>query len=175
MRAVAKFLDRTSAGLNSVAFVLAVLAVLVMLGAASWQVVARYLLSQPPAWTEELARFSMVWAGLLGASCAFRGHADPSLFPTMRNLKGGLGLILSIVAGIGAIVFVVPIIWYSIFGLNGHVTSGYVARQMGRHAETLPISMGTFAVAIPLGFGLILIHALARITTRMIQVPDPGK
>jgi len=144
-----------------------------MLGAASWQVVARYLLSQPPAWTEELARFSMVWAGLLGASCAFRGHADPSLFPNMRNLKGVRGLILSIVAGIGTIVFVAPIIWYSIFGLNGHMTSGYIARQMGRHAETLPISMGTFAIAIPLGFTLILLHALARIATRMMQMTDP--
>ena len=174
MRLVANLLDRISGAMNAVAFLFAIFAVLVMLGAACWQVFARYILSQPPAWTEELARFSMVWAGVLGASCAFRARVDPSLFPNMRDLKGRLGLILSLVAAVGTIAFVTPIIWYSVFGLNGQVASGYIARQMSRHAETLPISMGAFGVVIPLGFSLILLHALARITTRLIEPPSSG-
>jgi len=65
MRAMATMLDRLSHGLHRAVLFCALIAVLVLLGAAGWQVVARYFLAQPPAWTEELARFSMVWAGLL--------------------------------------------------------------------------------------------------------------
>ena len=32
------------------------------------QVVARYVWAAPPGWTEEGARYAMVWAGLLGAT-----------------------------------------------------------------------------------------------------------
>ena len=32
----------------------------------SWQVASRYLLQAPSSWTEELARFLLVWIGLLG-------------------------------------------------------------------------------------------------------------
>lgn len=82
---------------------------------------------------------------------------------------------LSILATAGAIIFVAPVIWYSVFGLNGQMTSGYVARQMMRHAETLPFSMGAFAIVIPLGFGLILLHALARLSMRLVEPPGPDK
>ena len=65
MRALALNLDKLSAALNKIALWGAVLAVLVMVFAASWQVFARYLLDAPPVWTEELARRAMVWAGML--------------------------------------------------------------------------------------------------------------
>ena len=139
----------------------AILAVLVMIGAAGWQVIARYLLDQPPAWTEELARFSMVWAGVLGASCAFRVSADPSLFPVMRDATGRTGIWLALLRAAGTFAFIAPILWYSVFGLNGKLSSGYVGRLLGRQAETMDVPMAVFGTAIPIAFGLILIHLLA--------------
>ena len=35
-------------------------------GLIAIQVVARYVFSEPPGWTEEGARYAMVWSGLLG-------------------------------------------------------------------------------------------------------------
>ena len=52
MRAVSDMLNKLSDGLNRVALVGAALAVAIMLAAAGWQVIARYLLNQPPIWTE---------------------------------------------------------------------------------------------------------------------------
>jgi len=52
----------------------------VMLLTVCIQVVARYLFLSPPAWTEELARYAMVWCGLLGATASFKINADPALF-----------------------------------------------------------------------------------------------
>ncbi|MDQ2091215.1 TRAP transporter small permease [Marimonas arenosa] len=171
MRAAALTLDRISAALNAVAIWGAIIAVLVMIGAAGWQVVARYLLDQPPVWTEELARFSMVWAGVLGGSCAFRAMADPSLFPAMRDTTGRPGAALAILRALGAFAFIAPILWYSAFGLNGKLASGYVGRLMGRQAETMDLPMAVFGIAIPIAFALVLIHLLADLGMRLTGQP----
>lgn len=169
MRAVIFWLDRISASLNRVALWGAVLTVAALVLIAFWQAAARYLLDQPPAWTEELARYLMVWAGLLGASCAFRIHADPSLFPGARKREDGIGQLFAVIRAIGALIFVTPILWYCLYGLNGKVTSGYIARNARVSAETLDIPMSIFAIAIPVGFGLILLHLLANLGTALMR------
>jgi TRAP-type C4-dicarboxylate transport system permease small subunit len=161
MRKLALTLDRFSAGLNSIALWGAVLAVLVMTLSASWQVLARYVLDAPPVWTEELARRAMVWAGMLGASCAFRASADPSLFPNMRDIEGKTGMVLTMIRGIGVLAFAAPVIWYSVFGAKMNMARGFLARSAGRQAEMLDVAMIWFTAAVPLAFAIILIHALA--------------
>jgi len=162
MRAVATILDRISAGLNRLAIWGAGAAVVVMTFSALYQVVARYIFSSPPIWTEELARYAMVWAGLLGASVAFRAAADPVLFPGGRSVPGGLGIALTLLRAAGVAIFVAPILYYSFFG----PLSGYLARTFSRDAEMLGVSMIWFAVAIPIAFSLILLHLLADLATR---------
>lgn len=163
MNRVALALDRTSAALHRVALWGAVAAVLVMLGAAVWQVVARYVLAQPPAWTEELARFSMVWAGLLGASCAFRLQSDPSLFPGARDYRGPGARLLGLVRAAGVLALIGPILWYSLLGANMTPARGYIARLAGRQTETMDMPMVVFGLAIPVAFTLILIHLIAQL------------
>ena len=55
------------------------------------QVVARYVFSEPPGWTEEGARYAMVWSGLLGATVAFKAGGDPVLLDdgASGDLQGG--------------------------------------------------------------------------------------
>ncbi|MCF3595378.1 TRAP transporter small permease subunit [Rhodobacteraceae bacterium LMO-12] len=166
MRALARTLDRFSAGLNSIALLGAVLAVLVMVFAASWQVVARYALDAPPVWTEELARRAMVWAGMLGASCAFRARKDPTLFPAMHDWRGGPGMVLALIRAIGVLCFAVPVIWYSLVNGRMDMARGFLGRSLGRSAEMLDVSMIWFTAAVPLAFVLILVHLLAGLMIR---------
>jgi len=161
MLALAKYLDQLSLALNKIALWGAVLSVLVMVFAAAWQVVARYVLDEPPVWTEELARRAMVWAGMLGASAAFRLRADPTLFPAMIDIRGRLGRLLAIIRAAGVALFVVPVIWYSIFGPNMSITMGFMARSLGRQAEMLPLQMIWFTSAVPIALTLVLIHVIA--------------
>ena len=81
MRIVAAGLARLSSVLNSAALWGAVIALLVMILAAAYQVIARYVFHAPPVWTEELARRAMVWSGLLGASVAFYERSDVCVVP----------------------------------------------------------------------------------------------
>lgn len=157
MKTMAIWLDRLSARLNSLALWGAIAIVGTLVVVAMWQVIARYILAQPPIWTEELARYLMVWGALLGGSCAFRSHADPSLFPAQRNIGG----LTSLLRALGAFIFIAPILWYSIFGLNGNIGAGYIGRLLGRKAETLDLPMAVFGMAIPIAFALILVHLLA--------------
>ena len=43
-----------------------------MVASVVWQVLSRYLFVVPAAWTEELARFLLIWIGMLGAAYAYR-------------------------------------------------------------------------------------------------------
>lgn len=172
MRAVSDLLNRLSHGLNRVALVGAALAVAVMLAAAGWQVIARYLLHQPPVWTEELARFSMVWGGLLGASCAFRQRLDPTLFPEALAKSGVRGLVFTLIRAFGVLCFAIPILWFSFFGPGANPARGYLARLAGRQTETMDLPMVVFGIAIPLAFALILLHVLADIAKALTQVRE---
>lgn len=167
MRAVANLLDRISNGVNRLALVGAALAVAVMLAAAGWQVIARYFLNQPPIWTEELARFSMVWGGLLGASCAYRFRRDPTLFPEALNAHGVRGLVFTTIRSMGVLCFILPILWFSLFGPGADPARGYLARLAGRQTETMDLPMVVFGIAIPLAFTLILLHVLADLTAAL--------
>ncbi|MBS4719064.1 TRAP transporter small permease [Aeromonas caviae] len=75
-------IDRLLAG-----FTVAVMAMLVV--CVVWQVFSRYVLAQPSTMTDEIARFSMIWVGLLGAAYATgkRRHLSIDLF--VSDLKGG--------------------------------------------------------------------------------------
>ena len=167
MRALAIFLSRVSHGLNRIALWGAVAAVLVMAFSASWQVIARYILDAPPVWTEELARRAMVWAGMLGASCAYHAQADPTLFPGMRDVAGRMGTGLALIRGVGVALFAAPVIWYSLFGPNMNLARGFLGRSFERQAEMIGVPMIWFTAAVPIAFVLIVIHMLAGLMMRL--------
>jgi len=48
------------------------LLMLAMVVDVTWQVMSRYLLERPSSYTEEIARFLLIWISFLGASYAFR-------------------------------------------------------------------------------------------------------
>jgi len=173
MRAVALTLDRLSAGVNRIALWGAVLAVLAMVGSAGWQVIARYLLEAPPIWTEEAARRAMVWAGMLGVSCAFRAGADPTLFPAMRELPGRLGATLAVTRAAGVLIFAAPVLWYSLFDARMNPARGFLGRSLNRSAEMLEVPMIWFTAAVPLAFALIVLHVLALTLMRLTEGADP--
>ena len=175
MRAVAKALGRLSAGLNGIALWGAVAAVATMAFAAGYQVIARYVFDAPPVWTEELARRAMVWAGMLGASCAFYQRVDPTLFPQMLTVRGMTGRLLALLRGAGAVIFVLPILYYSLFGPNFDLTRGFIGRTLGRKAEMMGISMAWFTAAIPIAFALILIHVLAQVARSFVDDTEMGE
>lgn len=172
MAIVAKTLIHFSARLNSVALWGAVAAVAIMVGAAMWQVIARYIFASPPIWTEELARYAMVWAGMLGASCAFHAKTDPTLFPAARAITGRKGLVYALIRTAGVMLFAFPVVWYCFIGPRGGFARGFLSRSAARTAEMIDVPMVWFTSAIPIAFILILIHTSADVAARVTEIAE---
>ena len=54
------------------------------------QVFFRYVLNQSLFWSEELARYLLVWLSFLGASVAYRREAHPGIDILQAKMPGGL-------------------------------------------------------------------------------------
>jgi TRAP-type C4-dicarboxylate transport system permease small subunit len=64
---------RVAAALERLLDVIVGAMILVMAATIIWQVFARYVLDAAPGWSEELARFLMIWVTLLGGAAVLRG------------------------------------------------------------------------------------------------------
>ncbi len=152
-----------SSALYRVAQSVAVFAVFGMFITVMIQVVARYVFSSPPIWTEDAARYMMVWTGLLGATLSFKTRSDAvlldSVFPKRPNI---LGLIAEAIQSAAVLTFILPVIYFCFIGLRGGFAKGYLARQAGLTADTLGIPMAWIAVIVPIAMITILIHLVAR-------------
>lgn len=153
---------RLSNALDRVASVLAGVAVVVLVGTVILQVLARYVFSQPPAYTEELARYAMIWAGLIGASMSFKRRFDPALFSGIANGPDWLRSAAKLVQSLVVLIYLLPILWHVFFGPGMNPARGFLLRHSRTMADALPFSTVWVAVAVPLTILLILIHLVAR-------------
>ncbi|WP_117232762.1 TRAP transporter small permease [Vibrio maerlii] len=64
-------------------------AIVTLVITVTWQVFSRYVLNDPSSFTDELARYTMIWFGLFGASYLFgkNGHLAITLFIGSINKK----------------------------------------------------------------------------------------
>jgi TRAP-type C4-dicarboxylate transport system permease small subunit len=116
------------------------------------QVIFRYILSQPLPWSEELARYLMIWVACLAASEAYvkGNHVGVSLVidalkPSLRKIMIlAIHLIVSILMGIIA--------------YQGFVLSFLLHDQL---SPALELPMTWPYMAVPVGASLMLIQALA--------------
>lgn len=141
----------------------AVFAVCMMFLTVMVQIIARYVFSSPPIWTEDVARYAMVWTGLLGATLSFKTRADAvlmeSIFPKRPHF---LALCAEALQSAAVLTFVLPVVYFCFIGLRGGFAKGYLARQSGLTADTLGIPMVWISVSVPLAMIIILLHLSAR-------------
>jgi TRAP-type C4-dicarboxylate transport system permease small subunit len=137
-----RFCRRTAVGFFSIMLILVV-----------FQVVARYLFQSVPVWTEEAARYCMVWGGLLGATAAFKAESDPRVIPPPTSgsrLKIASAMWLR---GVCVVVFLGPILYHS---------ERFLMRTWQRTSEALGISIAWVTLAVPVGVAIILFHLVAK-------------
>jgi len=118
------------------------------------QVCFRYVLNEPLAWTEEVARHLMIWSALLGAAVAYRrkGHLGMDIFVMQlpRHWQRVAEIILQILS-IG---------FFGILVIHG---IPLVERTMRQFSSAIRIPMGYIYAAIPVGSALILLFAIEKL------------
>ncbi|SUB02112.1 TRAP-type C4-dicarboxylate transport system, small permease component [Pannonibacter phragmitetus] len=169
MKHIANILGRISDGLDRIMRGAAVLFLLVMVAAICLQVVARYGFSSPPAWTEEAARYAMVWVGLLGATVAFKAKFDPTLVPVPVHLPRALQLAAGAVRALSVFIFLAPVLWFCFFGPGMSTARSFLSRSLQTSAETFPLPSIFITISVPLFIAVIFVHGLARMANELTR------
>ncbi|RVV97431.1 TRAP transporter small permease subunit [Mesobaculum littorinae] len=161
MSSIATFLDRISFAVDRVLRLLAQIGVVMMVAFIALQVVARYGFSAPPAWTEEAARYAMVWVGLLGAAVSYRIGFDPRLVHLPATMPRPVLAGAALLRGAAVVVFLGPILFYSFYGPGMDPGRSFLARNIYTSAETFDMPMIFVAVTVPIFIIAIFLHGLA--------------
>lgn len=166
---IARFVLGLSRGIDHLAGAVTMAFLVVLVTVVMVQVVARYVLFSPPAWTEEMARYAMIWAGLMGATLSFKRRFDPALVNRAPGVaeKGTRAALIAVLAGalqgLVVLIYLLPILWHSFFGPNMNPERSFLMRHSRMTAETMGFPTLLVAIAVPLMVVFILIHLAARI------------
>ena len=174
-RAAGRIAVAVSDGLDRLAQLGAVAALVVLVAAVMTQVVARYVLFSPPTWTEELARYAMIWAGLLGATLSFKRRFDPALFNGGGALAGTMRATLTgALQSVVVVVYLTPILWHCVYGPGMNPARGFLVRHSRTTAESMDFTTLWVAVAVPVMVVVILVHLVARWSGDAAPRPPEG-
>lgn len=111
-------LERFNTAVLAIGRIIAVIALAIMVALILGQVFFRYVLSDAPNWTEEGARFGMLWMTGLMAPLAFRMGGFVSIDMLERALPRLLSSILTLIL-LTIMMWVLFVAWER--GLNNHV------------------------------------------------------
>ena len=138
-------------GLNAVMWFIMAATMLFLVVAASWQIFTRTVLNNPSTITEELMRYMLIWAGMIGSAYCFYKNQHLALDLVKDRLKG---LPLKIVNIICEVVIMFFVVFVFLWG-------GYRISSGATHSSpVMGIPMSWLFMVFPVSGGFII---LARI------------
>jgi C4-dicarboxylate transporter DctQ subunit len=126
-------------------------------GMITYEVVARYVFLAPTIWAEEMSRFFQIWATYLAAAYVLRHRQlivieilTPRLDERLRRLAQAAALIIMIL-------FCAVAVFYGTQSMMESITVKRASSTM------LSVPLWMTEIAIPLGFGTLMLQALAEL------------
>jgi TRAP-type C4-dicarboxylate transport system permease small subunit len=120
-----------------------------------WQILARYIPVLPGSFTDELARYLLIWVGVLGAAYASGQHMHLALDLLPEKLKGAAKSRLYILINflVGTFALLVMVI--------GGIRLMYITLYLEQTSAALGIPLGYVYMVLPLS-GLLIIYYSVR-------------
>ncbi|MDR9409287.1 MAG: TRAP transporter small permease [Balneolaceae bacterium] len=137
-----------------------------MLISVSWQVISRYLLGDASSFTDELARYLLIWIGTLGAAYAAgqRMHLAIDLLPS--KLTGKKKYRLAIFINLLVIFFALTVL---VIG-GGRLV--YITYTLGQTSAAMQLPMYYVYSILPLSGILIIYYKIRDMKMMDADVPD---
>lgn len=129
-----------------------------------WQVFSRFVMKSPSSFTEELARYLLIWLGILGASYATgqKLHLAIDLLPT--KLKGSRKLFLNIIIELCILIF-------SLFVMViGGTRLVLITFDLNQISAALQIPLGYVYLVIPISGIIMSFYSLFFINVNIKQL-----
>lgn len=159
-------MERISDKINRTAEIALLVIVSVMAGIVFVEVLFRYFLMLPLFWTEEFARYCLVWSSLLGASVALKRGEHIAVTFLVDRIPGGISTQAAFLVPIVIALFLAVILW-------GGVHLVIITRHQLSPAMRIPMSWPY--LAIPISSLIMLFHVLTYIYSRLkLMIPSSG-
>lgn len=149
MRNVVLTLDRLLTGLS---LHLASLLLVIISCLGLWQVIARFVLSQPSTWTEEVMRRLLIWCVMLGVVVAIRQGSLISVDLMLSRARGTWRRTVRAIVACTTLGFLATIAWYGI---------SLAWRVRFQTFASIDISIAWAYAAVPTGAALGMIATIA--------------
>jgi len=124
-----------------------------MIATVTWQVLSRYILQNPSSITEEIARFQLIWLGLLGTAYAFRNHMHVKIDILSAGLSGNVKQCSELFSMLACMVFALVVLLY------GGIKLVIMTYELDQRSAALGILMAYVYSAVPICGSLICIYA----------------
>ncbi len=137
--------------------------ILIVLMAASvvnvlWQVFTRFVMGDPSSFTQELARFLLIWVGVLGAGYGVGQHDHLALELVPEKMGGRAGEWLQIVIQGFIILFAVGVL------IVGGLRLVYIQLSLGQTSASLNLPIGYVYLVLPLTGVIITFYSLTHVS-----------
>jgi TRAP-type C4-dicarboxylate transport system permease small subunit len=151
---IVKAIKKASDFIDKIGCGLLILTMIGMVFFTSIQIIARVFFTAL-AWSEEVTRYLLVWSTFIGAGCVYKrgGHINVSFI--QDRFKGGANKYVKILVHLICMAFFAIAVYYGVL---------YMMKQGAQRSPALGIRMNLMYMAIPMGCGVMLLHALSAIS-----------
>ena len=139
---------------NLVSWILIIIMFLMVLSVL-WQVFTRYVLENPSSYTEELARYLMIWVGVLGAAYVSGQNNHISIDYFINKTSVNTQLIIKKIIIYSIIFFV-----FCAFILGG-LRLVYITYLLGQFSPALQIPLSLVYFVVPVSGLLIIFYKVS--------------
>jgi TRAP-type C4-dicarboxylate transport system permease small subunit len=119
-----------------------------------WQVFTRFVLRNPSSFTEEAARYMMIWVGLLGSAYAAGKKSHLALDLITGRLQGGKKRASEIFIHAAVLLFALAVM----VGGGGRLV--WIQLSLGQQSAALQVKLGYIYLAVPLAGAFIAFYSL---------------
>jgi TRAP-type C4-dicarboxylate transport system permease small subunit len=138
---------------------------LAMVVVVAAQVFCRYVLNHSLFWSEELARYLLVWLTFLGATVAYHRRVHPSIDMLQARVGPAAARAMTI-AG-----YLVALLFFGVLGAYGLQFAYFVRAQI---SPALQIPKWTVMLALPLSGAILCLHTWAFLLEAIKERPLDG-
>lgn len=139
---------------------------LVLLVFGFWQIFSRWILNAPSTFTDEMLRYILIWAGMIGAGYAFFKDSHVKLTLVTSRLKGRSRLVVAVIDEIVILIFVAYVYIYGGTWLMLH--------NLNQLTAVLRLSMGLIYGCLPLAGIFVILSKVLRYISLYQEYKDSG-
>ena len=119
-----------------------------------WQVFTRFVIRDPSSFTEEAARYMMIWVGLLGSAYAAGKKSHLALDLITARLQGGRKRASEIIIQSLVLAFTLAVM----VGGGGRLV--WIQLSLGQQSAALQLKLGYVYLAVPIAGAFIAFYTI---------------